>query len=140
MKRTFSWKSLAVLGAALGLIAIIALTPGGQEFLSSVTERMGAAAAGAGDRYELTIVLAYDAGGSFEWRGMLTRDEYQQIEFFPKELREKYLTEARRALARKQGYFDAVYSDEGSRLTATRVSSIKVTDLRTSRETFLPLR
>lgn len=74
-----------------------------------------------------------DDEGSFEWRGPLSTAEYRQIDVRSSELVERYVGAARRALARKRGYFDAFYGNRASRLVNARVVAVTVTDLRTAR-------
>jgi len=124
-----------VIVAVVALVAVAALvSPEARTMVMDLVQRLSASAVSSTERYEIAVVLDYDGGGPFEWRGFMTKRDYDELEMFQRKICTRYVDEARKALARKLGYFSQVYGEDSSRLAATKVVSVMVTDLRTSKE------
>ena len=137
-KKRFKTSSLIFAGVLL--IAIItSLTPQGRELLTSMSNKIGASAA-TSSRYEIAVILNTENGGSYEWRAPITRREYKEAEMTKRKMVKKYATEAKKALARKMGYFNNLYGDDNDKMTNTQLAKMVVTDLRADRETEIMVR
>jgi len=129
--RTTTW----VFAGALVLALVASLTPGGRALLTRVSTAIGASATSDG-RYEVAVTLNYDNGGSFEWRAPISRQEFTEAEMTKRHVVNKYFGEARKALARKMGYFEDLYGDS-DKLTAVQLAKMTVSDLRSGSDTTL---
>ena len=137
-KKRFKTSSLIFAGVLL--IAIItSLTPQGRQLLTSVSSKIGASAASS-SRYEIAVTLNTENGGSYEWRAPISRREYKEAEMTKRKMVKKYATEAKKALARKMGYFNNLYGDDNDKMTNTQLAKMVVTDLRADRETEIMVR
>ena len=137
-KKRFKTSSLIFAGVLL--IAIItSLTPQGRDLLTSMSSKIGASAA-TSSRYEIAVTLNYENGGSYEWRAPISRREYKEAEMTKRKMVKKYATEAKKALARKMGYFNNLYGDDNDKMTNTQLAKMVVTDLRADRETEIMVR
>ncbi len=133
-------KTSSLIFAGILLIAVIAsFTPQGRQLMTSISGKIGASAASSG-RYEVAVTLNYENGGSFEYRAPISRREYKEAEMTKKKIVRKYAGEAKKALARKMGYFDSLYGDGNDKMTSTQLAKMVVTDLRADRETELVAR
>ena len=134
------FKASSLIFAGVLLIAIItSLTPQGRQLLTSMSSKIGASAA-SNNRYEIAVTLNYENGGTYEWRAPISRQEYKDAEMTKKRMVKKYAVEAKKALARKMGYFNNLYGDDNEKLTNTQLAKMVVTDLRADRETELLVR
>lgn len=132
-------KSSIVFALGLLIVVIASTTPQGREYIESISSSIGASAVADG-RYEITITLNYDRGGAFEWRSPISRREYKEAEIFKEDLIKKYGVKARKALARKMGYFNNLYGEDNDKMTSARLTQLTVSDLRIDKDHDLVLR
>ena len=131
---------IAVICGSLILFALITSNPAGQKVLEKMTSTLGASAYSLNGRYEVAVVLNYSEGSTFEWRETLSRNEYKNAEFLQKKFVKKYSKKALKALARKMGYFERLYGEQNTQMTAVQLAKVSVSDLRAERTTNLLIR
>ena len=131
---------IAVICSSLILFALITSNPAGQRVLEQMTSSLGASAYNVNSRYEVAVVLNYSEGSTFEWRENLSRSEYKNAEFLQKKFVKKYSKKALKALARKMGYFERLYGESNTQMTAVQLAKVSVSDLRAERTTNLLIR
>lgn len=119
--------------ALLVLAAGLALTSGGRSLVSSVLDRIATAASGPGDRYRIKVVLGHETGRPFEWEAVVPRGDADEAEFAPRKVRDRYVEQARRALAERLGYSRPAFGDDAARLVTSSVVKVEITDTRSSR-------
>ncbi len=124
---------ISVVCGSLLVFALLMSNPSGQEVLNKVTSTLGASAYESNARYEVAIVLHHSDGATFEWRSALSRNEYKDAEFQKKRFMKKFSKLALKALARKMGYFESLYGEEHTKLTAVQLNKVTVSDLRAER-------
>lgn len=123
--------------AVIAILFVVGLSasPQGKQLFTHLGQLVGASAVDSAGRYEVTVMLNYDNGGSFEWRSIMPRREYKEIDVFGKKIAKKYVGQAKKALAKKMGYFSDVYGSDSDKLQQCVVQRVYVTDLRSDRET-----
>ena len=132
MPSPFSPRRLA-LATVLVLAAALAFTSGGRSLVASVLDRIATAASGPGDRYRVKVVLGHETGRPFEWEATVSRTDADEAEFAPRKVRDRYVEQARRALAERLGYNRPAFGDDASRLVSSSVVKVEITDKRSSR-------
>lgn len=121
------WKRRAgFLGAFLGAAAMLSIyAPGATD-----TRSLGASPAGRRAPYELVVTLeSPDLPRVFEHTIALTRSQYEDVRFSPRKARKKALKKAQKALAKKLGYDEAVFTDS-AKLSNARLKDIELVDTR----------
>lgn len=119
--------------ALLVLAAALAFTSGGRSLVSSVLDRIATAASGPGERYRIRVVLGHATGRPFEWEAAVSRSDADEAEFAPRKVRDRYVEQARRALAVRLGYNQPAFGDDASKLVSSSVMKVEITDARSSR-------
>lgn len=97
--------------------------------------------AGARVDYEIQVSLEFDGGERLDFEVPLTRRQYDEARFAPREYLEAAVDLARRRLARKRSYFRQVYGEDAPQLEPSRVREATLVDhRRRQRDSLLPVR
>lgn len=132
MRKASIWKAFAV-ATVMGIAAAM-LVP--SETLHRVLALLTGAASGPVTDFEVSVSLTYNNGSSYEYKASLSRDEASRAESMPERAKQDFVTRAKEALARSQGYDVKTYgADSYKILSGVRVNWVKVKDTRSGRST-----
>lgn len=117
---------------ALAAIAAAALP---HETLVRIIESL-AAEAGAHGRYEVSVGLRYGSGGSFQFSAPLSDADADRAVARPEAVKDRAVEAAKRALARKLGYSERLYGQQGYKIVSpVTVDGVDVRDRRSGHTT-----
>ncbi len=112
MRNVIGALALGLCTFAMGTSALAAPTPSGRP------------------DYEVMVVLESDEMPTFEYKRALEAPEFREAKDDLKKFRAAMIEEAKKALAKKRGYFERIYGETMDRLARIRVRAISLFDHR----------
>jgi hypothetical protein len=95
------------------------------------SEDVGASPLGGRYPYKAVVTLNQpDVHQHFEHAVPMTRSEYNDVRFSTKKFRTRVIKEARKALAKKLGYTQAVYGNQASQIENATVVDVELVEIR----------
>jgi hypothetical protein len=122
-----------LVGLAVGVAAAL-LVP--TDALDRALALLTGAASGPTSDHEVSVSLTFNGHSTYEYKAALSRDEVSRTESSPERAKDEFVTRAKQALARTQGYDSKTYgADSYKILSGVKINWVRVKDIRSGRST-----